>query len=244
MLLQTYLVEHYRPGFTAERLNECAARIRRTAVGMAREGEPVRYLRSTIVPTDESLLCLLEAASETVVREVCARAEVPLERLTAVITDDTAESGRASDMKGAPATTTRPQREERDHRPGGHMFASRTPRHTLICVIFCALLVAALGVSPAGANDRTASAALAQEKYYSSFGKPDATGGGTSAAQAQERYYSSYGEPQPLPVAQPPAPSNDTPWLQIALSIALLLAIGAAGATLGHRLRIRRRAAA
>jgi len=89
MARQTYLVEHYRPGFTAERLAASAARVRAAAVGMAREGQPVRYLRSTVVPADESLLCIIEAPSDDLVRAVYARAGVPFERLTAVISDDT-----------------------------------------------------------------------------------------------------------------------------------------------------------
>jgi Protein of unknown function (DUF4242) len=226
---QTYLVEHYRPGFTAERLEEWAVRVRATAVGMARDGEPVRYLRSTIVPTDESLLCLLEAPSEDVVRAVYAQAEVPFERLTAVISDDT------------PATTTRPPRR-RANRPGGHMFASHTHRRTIICAIVCALLASALtGVTPAGANERTQAAA--QERYYSSYGEPETIDADMSAAKAQERYYSSYGNYSPLTVAQSPEPSDGTPWLPIALSVALALAIVAASTTLARRLRLRRRAA-
>ena len=226
-LQQTYLVEHYRPGFTAERLEEWAARIRATAFGMAREGEPVRYVRSTIVPTDESLLCLFEAPSDDLVRAVYARAGVPFERLTAVISDDT------------PPTTTRPPRRRAD-RPGGHMFASRTNRRTVICAIVCALLASVLtGVTPASANERTQ--ALAQERYYSSYNKPEAID--AAAATAQERYYSSYGKYAPLNVTQSPEPSDDMPWLPIALSAALALTIVAASTTLTRRLRIRRRAA-
>jgi Protein of unknown function (DUF4242) len=92
MAWQTYLVEHYRPGFTADGLVEWAARVRTAAVGIAREGKPVRYLRSTVVPSDESLLCLLEAPSDDLVRAVYARAGIPFERLTAVISDDTPSS--------------------------------------------------------------------------------------------------------------------------------------------------------
>ena len=225
MALQTYLVEHYRPGFTAERLEEWAARVRATAVGMAREGEPVRYLRSTIVPADESLLCLLEAPSDELVRAVYARAGVPFERLNAVISDDT------------PTTTIRPPRR-RANRPGGHMFASRT-RRTITCAIVCAVLASALAiVAPAGANERTQAAALAQERYY--MGKPEKVDAGTLAAEAQERYYSSYGEPEPLRVAQSPEPSDDTSWLPIALLLAAALAVVAASATLARRLRVRR----
>jgi hypothetical protein len=123
------------------------------------------------------------------------------------------------------------------------MFASRTHRHTIICAIVCALLASALtGVAPAGANDRT-QAALAQERYYSSYGEPETVDARTAAALAQERYYSSYGEAEPLAVAQSPEPSDDTPWLPIALSVAIALATVAVSATLARRLHIRRRAA-
>jgi hypothetical protein len=208
---------------------------------MAREGEPVRYLRSTIVPADESLLCLLEAPSHDLVRAVYARAGVPFERLNAVISDDT-PSKAEQDLKGHPATG--PQRQQRAYRPGGHMFASRTHRRTIICAIVCALLASALtGVAHAGANERTqTAAALAQERYYSSYGGAGTTDYGTSAAEAQERYYSSYGDHEPLTVAQSPEPSDDTPWLPIALSLAVALTIVASSATLTRRLRIRRRA--
>ena len=84
---ETFLVEHYRPGLSAEELGAWAARVRDTTNEMEREGKAVRYLRATIVPTDESLLCVLEAASEDLVREAYARAEIPFERITAVIPD-------------------------------------------------------------------------------------------------------------------------------------------------------------
>jgi hypothetical protein len=123
------------------------------------------------------------------------------------------------------------------------MFASRTHR-TVTCAIVCALLTPGLtGVAPAGASERAqAAGALAQERYYSSFGEPGTSNAGTSAAEAQERYYSSYGEPEPPTVAQSSEPSDNTRWLPIALSLAVTLAIVAASATLTRRLRIRRRA--
>jgi hypothetical protein len=85
---QTYLVEHYRPGLTADDLSAWAARIRDTAGEMGREGKPVCYLRATIVPADESLLCMFEAATEQLVRDLYSRAEIPFERITAVIPDE------------------------------------------------------------------------------------------------------------------------------------------------------------
>jgi hypothetical protein len=61
------------------------------------------------------------------------------------------------------------------------------------------------------------------------------------AALSCERMAAAYGEPAPLTAPQPPAPSDDTPWLAIALSIAVALTIAAASATQLRRLRIRRR---
>ena len=82
---QTFLVEHYRPGLAVDAFKQWAGRVRNAAVAMEREGKPVRYLRSTIVPADESLLCVLEAGTEELVRETYARAGITFERLSAVI---------------------------------------------------------------------------------------------------------------------------------------------------------------
>ena len=82
---ETFLVEHYRPGATVAELSEWAIRVRDAAGELARDGRPVRYVRSTIVPGDESMLCLLEAAGEALVRETYARAGIPFERLSVAI---------------------------------------------------------------------------------------------------------------------------------------------------------------
>jgi hypothetical protein len=84
---ETFLIEHYRPGLSVEGLGALAARVRDATSELEREGKAVRYIRATIVPTDESLLCTVEAASEQLVREVYGRAGIPFERLTAVIPD-------------------------------------------------------------------------------------------------------------------------------------------------------------
>jgi len=82
---ELFLVEHYRPGLSGDELGAWAARMRRTADEMEHEGKAVRYLRATIVPTDESLLCIYEAASEQLVRETYARAGLPFERITPAV---------------------------------------------------------------------------------------------------------------------------------------------------------------
>jgi hypothetical protein len=98
-----YLVEQYSPGLTVDGLASSAARVRDMAVAMSKEGRAVRYLRSTIVPADEALLCVFEAGSEELVREVYARAGVPFERLSAALSDESEwlYSGSSSGAGGA-----------------------------------------------------------------------------------------------------------------------------------------------
>jgi len=121
------------------------------------------------------------------------------------------------------------------------MFTTHTHRRTVICALVCALLASALiSVASAGASELTRAAGVrAQQRYYESSGKSAAPDPGKFAAEAQERYYSSYGEPQPLPVAQSPEPSDDSPWLPIALSVAVALAVIATGTAAARRLRRR-----
>jgi hypothetical protein len=84
----TYLVEHYRPGLLPHELRELGERVRDSARELERDGTLVRFRRSAVVPADEALLCVLEAPSEDLVRDVCARAGVPFERITVVLPDE------------------------------------------------------------------------------------------------------------------------------------------------------------
>ena len=79
---QAYLVEHYRPGSTAADLEHAALRVREAVEELDREGAPVRFRHSTIVATDESLLVVVEAPSEAVVRTAYDRANVTFERIS------------------------------------------------------------------------------------------------------------------------------------------------------------------
>ena len=109
-----YLVEHYSPGLTVGGLASWAASVRETAVAMGSEGRAVHYLRSTIVPADEALICVLEADSEELVREVYARAGVPFERLSAAIADESEwlDSGPPQGAGGAAETAQRSTKRE------------------------------------------------------------------------------------------------------------------------------------
>jgi hypothetical protein len=123
--------------------------------------------------------------------------------------------------------------------------ARRIHRPAILCALACALLLPATSGAAAGQPSQGRhAAALAQERYYSSYAEPQPLDAATSAALAQERQYSSYGEPKPLAPSQSPAPSDNAPWLAIALAIAAALTIAAASATQLRRLGIRRRRAA
>ena len=82
-----YLVEHYRPGHTVDELQRWAEQVRDSAARLKREGKAVRYVRSAIVPADEALLSVLEAANEELVRETYARVGIPFERLSVVLSE-------------------------------------------------------------------------------------------------------------------------------------------------------------
>jgi hypothetical protein len=100
--------------------------------------------------------------------------------------------------------------------------ARRINRPAITCALACALLASAMsGTAAARPHQHTKA----------------------SAALAQEHYYASYGDPAPVVASQPPAPSDDTPWRLIALSSAAALVIAAATASQLRRLRIRQRGA-
>lgn len=68
--------------------------MRAAAAELSRRGENVRHLRSTIIPGEESLLCLFEAGCEELVRTVYSRAGIPFERISAAIAIE--DSGAAA----------------------------------------------------------------------------------------------------------------------------------------------------
>jgi hypothetical protein len=84
---QTYLIEHYRPGSTEADLEGVASRVRAAFDVLEREGQPARFRHVTVVALDESLLCVVEAASEEIVRLAYDRANETFERMTAARTE-------------------------------------------------------------------------------------------------------------------------------------------------------------
>jgi hypothetical protein len=82
---QAYLVEHYRPGLDVSHLTNAIERVRETVVEMEDTGAPIHYVSSTIVPSDESFYCVIQAATEEDVRGAYARAGIAFERMSAAI---------------------------------------------------------------------------------------------------------------------------------------------------------------
>jgi hypothetical protein len=82
---QTYLVEHYQAGAQVDELTKSASRVRDAVGQLEAEGKAVGYVSSTVVPRDDYFLTILEATSESLVREACERAGVAIGRISTAI---------------------------------------------------------------------------------------------------------------------------------------------------------------
>ena len=80
-----FLVEHYRPGLSSDRLAAAVSDVRAAAAALAAEGRPLAYLRSAIVPDDEAYLSFFRASSKADVRAAYDRACVRFERISEVV---------------------------------------------------------------------------------------------------------------------------------------------------------------
>lgn len=76
-----YVVERYLPGVNASDVLAAAGRAKEVTARMTEEGSPIRYLRSTYLPSEESCFCLFEGPSEGVVRTANERAQIPFDRI-------------------------------------------------------------------------------------------------------------------------------------------------------------------
>jgi hypothetical protein len=78
---QSFLVEHYRPGITADAFRGAMVRVRASAAAMRRDGSPIRCVHATLVPEDEAMLSVIDAASSELVEQLFARAGVRVDRI-------------------------------------------------------------------------------------------------------------------------------------------------------------------
>jgi hypothetical protein len=69
-----FLVEAYVARSRAQEARAAGRAAREAAEELTREGTPVRYVRTTFLPNDETCFHVFEAAAEEAVGEVCRRA--------------------------------------------------------------------------------------------------------------------------------------------------------------------------
>jgi hypothetical protein len=81
----SYLVETYVPQSQAAEIRITARRARAIANALSREGNVVRYVRTTFLPEDEMCFHVFEAASEDAVSEVCRRAGIGSTRIVPAV---------------------------------------------------------------------------------------------------------------------------------------------------------------
>jgi hypothetical protein len=80
-----YLVEWYRPELIEDQFSTALGALGECVTTMASEGTPVRLLHTVTVPSDQVVFGVIAAGSEDIAAELCRRAGVPAERLTAAI---------------------------------------------------------------------------------------------------------------------------------------------------------------
>ena len=78
----SWLVEHYGPSLARGAFHAAATQLRRTAQAMARDGTRIRYRHTTVVPDDEVVLSVIDAASVEVVQALYQRAGVRFDRIS------------------------------------------------------------------------------------------------------------------------------------------------------------------
>jgi hypothetical protein len=76
-----YLVEIYVPQAHADDARAAGQRARAAARQLSRKGEPVRYVRTTLLPGDETCFHVFDASSENAVAEVCRLAWLETPRI-------------------------------------------------------------------------------------------------------------------------------------------------------------------
>jgi len=80
--MPVFMVERDLPGITAAQLGDAQRAAIEASRAFTARGQSVRYVRSTFVPGDSRCMCLFEAASPELVRDVNEAAGLPFSRVT------------------------------------------------------------------------------------------------------------------------------------------------------------------
>jgi hypothetical protein len=95
--VQRYLVEVYLPRSRAHEARATGRRARAAAEALAHDGAPIRYVRTTYLPDDETCFHVFEAASTHIVEEAGRRAELGRSRVVPAI--ETSRPARRPDER-------------------------------------------------------------------------------------------------------------------------------------------------
>ena len=79
--MAVYMVERDLPGVTTEQLGAAQKAAIQKGKEFTAEGKDVRYIRSIFVPGESKCMCLFEASSPDLVREVNEAAQIPFTRI-------------------------------------------------------------------------------------------------------------------------------------------------------------------
>ncbi len=83
--MESFLVESYLPGKRATEARAAGLRAHAAAEAVTGEGRPVRYVRTTFLPEDETCFHVFEALSLEAVHEVGRRARLKPLRVVAAV---------------------------------------------------------------------------------------------------------------------------------------------------------------
>jgi hypothetical protein len=79
--MSVYLVERHLPGITMDQLAAAQKAAIETGRRLSDAGKPVRYIRSTFVPSEARCMCLFEASNPQVVKQLNDEAKIPYTRV-------------------------------------------------------------------------------------------------------------------------------------------------------------------
>src|SRR5262245_18837096 len=79
--MAVYMVERELQGITMDQLGAAQKSAIETGKKLTSEGKKVRYIRSTFVPGEAKCMCLLEAQSSQLVKELDDKAYLPYTRI-------------------------------------------------------------------------------------------------------------------------------------------------------------------
>lgn len=83
--MPVFLVDRNLPGITPEELAAAQRAAMRTSDEFSARGKAVRYIRSTFMPGEARCMCLFEAATPELVREVNEAARIPFTRVVEAV---------------------------------------------------------------------------------------------------------------------------------------------------------------